>query len=126
MMETTMKNQCKTYLRVTADGQLEKICGQLSRIAPCKIEQGGIECGLNCEYDTDVNVMVRRTIKDLLGREQELKELQKTFSAQIWLVIAPQIVRDCEEPRQILSLEEDIIAFLYKSGVKPDLDYYVY
>ena len=126
MAETTLKNQCKTYLRVTSDGQLEIICEQLSRIAPCKIERGGISIGLVDEYDVDVNVMARKTIKDFLGREQILRDLQKNYSAQIWLVIVPHIVRDCEQPRQILSLEEDIIEFLYKSGVKLDLDYYVY
>ncbi|MGN0812262.1 MAG: hypothetical protein ACI4MQ_01975 [Candidatus Coproplasma sp.] len=126
MAENKRENECKTYLRITADERyLDNIMGCISKFTPCKREKNCVVAGVCESYDVDVNVMIRQTIKGLLGNEEELLSLQQNFSAEIYLVVVPQIVAEGEEPNQILSLESDIIEFLYKSKVKYDLDYYV-
>ena len=62
--------------------------------------------------------MIRRTIKELLGREELLLSIQQKYCAEIYLEVVPWIVANSDEPRQILSLEEDIIKFLYIAGVR--------
>lgn len=70
------------------------------------------------EYDVDVNVMLRKMLKDLFGKEQKLKEITEKFFKVITLEIFAVKVKDSEEPEQILSLDKDIIEFLHKSGVE--------
>lgn len=82
--------------------------------------------GQNANYDVDVNKMIRITLKDLFGKEENLRELRKRFGVETMLEIVPYISVDCEKPTQILSLDRDIIEFLYKSGTEVDLDYYVF
>lgn len=81
--------------------------------------------GLNEQYNVDVNEMIRLTLKNLLGKEDKIREMQKLFSVQTALEIVPYIVAESEEPTQLLSLDDDIIAFLYKSCTAHDLDYYI-
>lgn len=84
------------------------------------------EVGSNEEYDVDVNNMIRKTLSAFTGKEDFLKEIQKEFGITVSLEIIPRIAYSSDKPRQILSLDDDIIAFLYKAGVSMDLDYYIY
>ncbi len=70
------------------------------------------------EYDVDVNVMLRKMLKDFFGKEQKLKEIMEKFCKVITLEIFATIIKDSKEPKQRLSLDEDIKEFLQKSGVK--------
>lgn len=81
--------------------------------------------GYNENYNVNVNKMLRVTLKDLFGKEEQLKKMQEMFSIQIYLEIVPYISSESSEPSQILSIEKDIIAFLYKSNIEMDLDYYL-
>lgn len=120
------ERSCTVCLKVTSDKDILAVFGCVSRLsADCKLDGDRIIIGFNDVFDVDVNVMARRTIKDFIGREELLRELQRDFSAEIWLEISPYLQHDCKLPNQMLSLDGDIIAFLYKSGVKLDLDYYV-
>lgn len=72
----------------------------------------------NHKYDVDVNVMLRDMLKDFFGKEQLLKEITEKFCKVITLEIFATIIKDTKEPKQRLSLDEDIMEFLRKSGVK--------
>lgn len=79
----------------------------------------------NDNYDVDVNHMLRSVCKNLFGKEDKIKEMQEKFSVTTTLEIVPYIVSDSDEPKQILSLDRDIIDFLSLSNTTMDLDYYI-
>ena len=81
--------------------------------------------GTNKNYDVDVNKMLAITLKDLFGKEDKIKKMQERFSVTCFLEIVPYIASQSEEPSQILSLNKQIIDFLYSSNTSMDLDYYV-
>lgn len=83
------------------------------------------EIGRNTDYDVYVSDMCRATLKDLFGKEERIAELTKKYGLSTILSIVPYIAADSAEPKQCLSLDDDIIAFLHKSGASMDLDYYV-
>ena len=83
------------------------------------------EIGRNEAYSVLVSDMVRVTIKNLKGKEQEIVDIKRRYNLTTCLVIVPYIVADSELPNQCLSLDDDIIDFLYKSGTSMDLDYYI-
>lgn len=85
-----------------------------------------IDIGYNDHYLTDINEMIRITIRDLLPKIDLLAELNSSKTLKYYLEVVPEIVSDCEEIKPMLSLDSDIIAFLYQTGTEYDLDYYVY
>ena len=85
----------------------------------------GFIVGLNSEYEVDINAMLRKTLSGLLGKEAELKRICRDYGVSLALVAVPQIAAESDEPKPYLSLADDIIAFLYKSGATTDLDYYI-
>ena len=78
----------------------------------------------NC-YNVNVNEMIRQTIGCFVGKERELAEMIAHYDAEVYLVIVPCIKTGAESPNPVLSLERDVVEFLYKTGIKLDLDYYV-
>jgi len=84
-----------------------------------------IEIGRNEIFDININEMVRVTLKDLFGKEEILLNLKKKYNLTYYLERVPSLVYDTDEPNQILSLEPDIVEFLYKSQTEDDLDYYI-
>lgn len=81
--------------------------------------------GLNETYAPDVNEMIAVTLKDLIGKEEELRAIQRDYGVSMTLEIVPHIVHDSEESTQILSLGRETIDFLSKAGADMDLDYYI-
>ncbi len=84
-----------------------------------------IEIGRNEVFDIDINVMIRKSIKDLIGKEDILLKLKNKYNLEYYIERVPWLVANTEKPRQILSLDNDIIAFMYKAQVSDDLDYYI-
>ncbi|MGN1372503.1 MAG: hypothetical protein ACI4VK_00475 [Candidatus Coproplasma sp.] len=126
MAEYNRENECKTYLRIVAEERyLDDIMGCISKFTPCKREKNSVVAGVCDSYDIDVNAMLKQSLASFVGREQTLLDIQQKYSAEIWLVVVPQIVADSDKPRQLLSPDEWVIEFLYKAGVKYDLDYYI-
>lgn len=144
------RRSCKTYFSIGFEFDVRKNAQILKEGRECMPEELGIVnkveaekfiieqlgiipqwkrhhfvIGFNGEYNVDVNEMLRSTLKDLFGKEQKLREMKERFAVSTTLEIVPHIVANSEEPSQILSLDSDIIAFLYKSGTAVDLDYYV-
>lgn len=133
------KHKCRTYFRISGDFDSKEILEKLG-IEAYKIKNKGeinhkskrisfrdeITIGFNDKYDIDVNEMIRETIKALLPKKETLAEIYKKYSVDFYLVIVPEIYSDSDEPNQILSLDRDIIEFLYLTQTEIDLDYYVY
>ncbi len=121
------KNSCRTYFYVICDEQRRAAVKEYLTGIACDIGESehGFYIGFNDVYDVDVNVMIRVSLTSLFGKEEKLKTLQKLFGATATLEVVPYISKDGNYPRQILSLDNDIIEFLYKSGAGFDLDYYV-
>lgn len=82
--------------------------------------------GYNDTYDIDVNQMLHVTLKDLFGKQDQIRELQQKFPVTTVLEIIPHIIADSEEPKQCLSPDRDILDFLSESGTALDLDYYIF
>lgn len=144
------QHSCKTYISVSLDFDRDKNVELLRHgIKECEPEDIGIynrdeverellrltddiswfihsfEIGFNDEYDVDINKMIRVTLKDLFGKQQLIKEIAARCHVEFYLHLVPYIVQDSDEPTQILSLDDDIIAFLHESGISLDLDYYI-
>ena len=142
------KTDCNTFIAVWLECDIEKCDAAIAEGRVCTPEEIGITnkdeiekfiieeigvtprwdyhlllIGFNFDYDVDVNKMLRITLKDLFGKEDKLKLLQEKFSVPITLEIVPYIEYQSNEPKQILSLERDIIEFLHKSDVKMSLFY---
>ncbi|HBD06471.1 MAG TPA: hypothetical protein DCY93_03570 [Firmicutes bacterium] len=81
--------------------------------------------GENTDYISDINIMLRKTLKGLFGKEGKLKEIQKRYCAAMTLEIRVTIVKGCDENKPKLSLAKDIVKFLSKSGVKPNIEIYI-
>lgn len=92
--------------------------------------ESGFECfadryqwGINDCYDVDINVMLRKTLQGMWGKEAALKAIATRFGVRMTLDAYCVIVKDNEQPNPLLSLDKDIIAFLHKSGVDFRLQY---
>ena len=79
--------------------------------------------GSNREYDVNLNVMLRKTLKPLLGKENKLIALARKYGLTYSLVRVVYLKAD--EINPILSLENDIIEFMCITQTEDDLDYYV-
>ena len=143
-------HSCKTYFAVQLEFDREKNIALLHERRDCTPEEIGIFnkdevekfivgnlgvtpkwkrhsfiIGYNEEYDADVNVMIRETIKDLQGKEEKLKRLKERFGAELTLKIVPYISSQSKETPQSLSPDKDIVDFLYNSETSLDIDYYI-
>ncbi len=133
------KHNCRTYFRITGNFDTKEVLNILDIKADNVFNKGEtiekskrirefdeITIGFNNEYDVNINVMIRKTLKDLIPKIAILADLKKTLSLEYYLVLVPEIYSESEVPNQILSLENDIIEFLYLTKTEQDLDYYVY
>lgn len=122
-------HSCRTYLRLCVDEDHDGKTTEQALDAFTKdwrrSRDGEYEIEENEVYDVDINNMIRKTVRAFVGREDEVKQLLKKLGAQLYLEVVPYIYADSESPRPILSPDADIIAFLYKSGIRFDLDYYI-
>ena len=135
-----MKNhRCRTYFRIIGNIEVEELLsilnvkadkiinkGEINPRSKKEWEYNDIKIGFNDKYNVDINEMIRETLKNLIPQVETLAKLKKEHSLEYYLVLVPEIYSDSEEPNQYLSLERDIIEFLYLTGAEVDLDYYVY
>ena len=115
-----------TYFAVSGDIPADILLSALSLSeGRVKIKRGKIEIGRCNTYSVNLNDMYRETLAPLFGKERILADLRDRYALSYYLVAVPEILRDAEAPRPILSLEPDIVEFLYRSGTEHDLDYYI-
>ena len=123
-----MENKCTTALCfIYNPAKKEQVVKFIKDICENAKEEGNlVECGKNKDYNVDINNMIRKTIFDFLGHEEEIKKFLLEYKVEAFLEIVPEIKANIAEPKPILSLDDDIIKFLYTSGIRMDLDYYIY
>ena len=83
-----------------------------------------IEIGRNELYQDDINIMIRESLKDLLGKEDILLELKNKYNLEYYLERVPLLLNDDNYIK--LSLDIDIIEFMYKTKTIDDLDYHLH
>ena len=88
------------------------------------LESNGIEV-IN-DFDIDINVMIRRSIKDLIGKEDVLLELKNKYNLTYYLERVAILMSGSDASIQKLSLDDDIIEFMYKTKTSDDLDYHIH
>ena len=130
-----MEKYCLTYFLVFADAKtfdFADFCNCLElnfeKMQDWTVINDGvqsIEIGRNEVYDDDVNVMIRRTLKDLFGKEEILASLKTKYNLDFWLERVPIILVGENKPRQKLSLDADVITFMHNTGTRDDLDYHL-
>ena len=124
-------HECRTYFNIMSELpiDIDLISKELSisknEITTTK-HPNSIEIGNYREYDVDVNKMVRKTLTNLLGKEDILIELKEKYNFTYYLERVIEIDSKSEEPKPIMSLDNDIVEFLFKSKTIDDLDYYIY
>lgn len=133
------KHACRTYFLVVGDFDPKAFCRALGVTPTRTVRRGepqgerGIpapadmaEIGYNDRYRVDVNEMIRKTLAELADKTALLDELRRRHALSYYLEIVPEIASGSDEPCPILSLDPDIVEFLYRTGAQHDLDYYVY
>lgn len=117
-------NNILSTLQVTADEIINK--GDILPLSKKTSQNSRIKIGVNTDYNVDVNAMLKITLKDLILKTDILLSLKNKYNLEYYLVIVPKIVAKSESPNPLLSVDEDIVEFLYLTKTKMDLDYYVY
>ena len=73
-------------------------------------------------YDVYVSNMINKVINNL--DKEKLNDLKNKYNLDYYLVIKPEI--NINDIKQCLSLDDNIIEFLYLTKTHLDLDYYLY
>ena len=120
------KHACRTYFAIYGAKDAAALLSELG------LENAQVRCnnsimiGFNDTYNVDINEMFRVTLQSLFEKTALLAQLKDKYSLEYYLVGVPEIVSESDDPHQILGVNEEIVAFLYQSKTKLDLDYYVY
>ena len=122
---------CLTYFRVMLDSNfdLKDFCNKLNLDYENQLRfstDKHLEIGRNEMFNIDLNIMLRESIKDLIGKEDTLLELKKKYNLEFYLERVVHLHADTTLINPILSLDLDIIEFIYKTKTIDDLDYYIY
>ena len=133
------KHECRTYFRIIGNFDTKEVLsllnveadkiynkGEISEKSKIVREYDEITIGFNNEYNVNINEMLRKTLSSLMSKIDILTKIKKEYELDYYLVIVPEIYSGSDEPSPILSLEKDIVEFLYLTGTEEDLDYYIY
>ncbi len=128
------ENSCLTYFKIEGELDPEELAARLGVTAchPFKSRdqwertsrRRTLYIGYNTDYDVNINKMIKRTITPLVKSLDLLCELRDSMKLKLSLIVVPRIYTSQIKP--ILSLDEDIISFLFFTQASYDLDYYVY
>ena len=123
---------CLTYFYVDTSKSnnfdAKAFCKALDVDANCVefCNNGGMRICKNDNFNVDINEMVRTTLASIWDKRTQLVELKNKYNLTYYLARVPHIYSSCDQPKPLLSLDADIVAFLYETGTIDDLDYYVY
>ena len=125
-----MEEYCLTYFRVEYqdDFDMKDFCQKLNLDYEYVKNWGGenwLQIGKNENFNFNINVMIRKTIKYLIGKEEVLLQLKNKYKLKYYIERVPLITFEKSDTYQKLSLEDDIIEFMYKSKTSDDLDYHI-
>ena len=121
---------CFTYfcVRYNDNFNLEdfkKELGLVDKVIHVKNSRKIIEIGLCKKFNIDVNIMVRESLRVLFGKEKILLKFKEKYDLEYYLERVVYICKEDGVIHPILSLDFDIVEFLYKTNTIDDLDYYV-
>ena len=123
-------HKCRSYFNITSDKEIniDVVCDMLTidrdEIILSK-NSNSININLCEEYNIDTNILLRKTLSNLFGKEDILRKLKEKYNFTYYLERVVEFDSRCDEPTPILGLARDIIEFLYKSGTLDDIDYYI-
>ncbi len=121
------RHELRTYLRACFDNEPAGLFEELSRTFDCHWfkDNHAYHTKVNTQYNVDVNNMLRVTLAPFFGKESEIKRISERYGVEFVLEIVAELEANSPEPTPILSLDNDIIAFLHLSSTTHDLDLYV-
>lgn len=126
MVKNLKGHSLATYLYFAYDDEPKGLYDALSAFTDKLVKfPHGYAAQRNENYDVDVNKMLRVTIAPFLGKEAQLKALAERFGVSVNLTMIARLSESSKAPSPILSLDKDIVEFLYLSGAEEDLDLYL-
>ena len=124
-------NNCEIYFyvillnneKILINNQINEIINEFKLIG-CQVETSiyGLKINKNINYDVYVSNMINNVINKL--DKEKLNDLRNKYNLDYYLVIKPEIY--INDIKQCLSLDDNIIEFLYLTKTHLDLDYYLY
>lgn len=124
-------NNCEIYFyvillnneKILINNQIDEIINEF-KLMGCQIEISiyGLKINKNINYDVYVSNMINKVINNL--DKEKLNDLKNKYNLDYYLVIKPEI--NINDIKQCLSLDDNIIEFLYLTKTHLDLDYYLY
>ena len=122
-------HKCLTYFLIYSKRMIDmKIIVEalgLSEDVISKMTEQSLEIGRCDKYDVNINNMIRTTIKSLVGKKDILLALKEKYNLEFYLSKVVMLDVKSNIPNPILSLEGDVIEFLYKTNTIDDIDYYL-
>ncbi len=121
-----LEHTAKTYaylcggVLLAEEEEIEELFGETPRF-----RRHGYKFGVNEEYDVDLNVMVKKTIKNFIGKEERIKKFLEENMCELYIEVVLYLTKSSQEPTPILPPDEEVVEFLHKSGAKLDIDYYI-
>ncbi|MCL2816813.1 MAG: DUF4279 domain-containing protein [Clostridiales bacterium] len=130
------KNSCYTYFRITGNFDPSDITTRLD-LSPSKqwrigdLRRNGTkydfaswEYGLCAEYNVYVENQMMHTIKELIPKIQELKDIKQKYDVKYTLEIVPSIY--VGESNPCLAPNRAVIEFCYHTETDIDIDLYIF
>lgn len=124
-------NNCEIYFyvilfnneKILINNQINEIINEF-KLMWCQVETSiyGLKINKNINYDVYVSNMINIVINKL--DKEKLNDLKNKYNLDYYLVIKPEIY--INDIKQCLSLDDNIIEFLYLTKTHLDLDYYLY
>lgn len=124
-------NNCEIYFyvillnneKILINNQINEIINEF-KLMGCQVEISiyGLKINKNINYDVYVINMINKVINNL--DKEKLNDLKNKYNLDYYLVIKPEI--NINDIKQCLSLDDNIIEFLYLTKTHLDLDYYLY
>ena len=124
-------NNCEIYFyvillnneKILINNQINEIINEF-KLMGCQVETSiyDLKINKNINYDVYVSNMINKVINNL--DKEKLNDLKNKYNLDYYLVIKPEI--NINDIKQCLSLDDNIIEFLYLTKTHLDLDYYLY
>ena len=135
-MDKQERNRCYTYFGIAGNFD-PNVISSILNLSPVEqrqigdVHKSGIESkfaswkyGLCEEYDVLVENQMMKTIRDLIPKKNELKEIKKNYDVSFYLEIVPSIYVDEVSPS--LSPNREVIEFCYETETDIDIDLYLF
>ena len=125
--DVSKRHGCRTYFYAIGEDFADEFIKELRLDEGfVKITERGVKVGFNEDYSVNINDMFRKTLRRLMNKTELLSSLRERFDLEYFLIAIPELESESESPLPILSLDDDIIEFLYLTKAHHDLDISLY